>query len=139
MLIGQYQHNLDTKGRLTMPQKFRDDLGESFILTRGLDSCLFVYSGAEWEVLADKIRALPLSKGRDLQRYFFANAMEVACDSMGRILIPQNLREHAHLDREAVVIGSLQRAEIWDKATWEKTCNNLTDDRIAEAMEELGF
>ena len=75
MLIGQYQHNLDTKGRLTMPQKFRDDLGESFILTRGLDSCLFVYSGAEWEVLADKIRALPLSKGRDLQRYFFANAV----------------------------------------------------------------
>lgn len=139
MLIGQYQHNLDAKGRLIMPQKFREELGVKFILTRGVDNCLFVYSLEEWEVLAEKIRALPLSKGRDLQRFFFANAQETECDSMGRTLIPQNLREHGRLSKEVVIIGSGQRVEIWDKSAWDGECDALTGDRIIEAMEEIGF
>ena len=139
MMIGQYQHNLDAKGRLIMPQKFREELGTEFIVTRGVDSCLFVYSKEEWEQLAEKIRALPLSKGRDLQRFFFANAAEIECDGTGRALIPPNLRAYASLEKEVVVIGSGQRVEIWSKAAWEGECSALTSDRVIDAMEEIGF
>ncbi|MBC8535181.1 division/cell wall cluster transcriptional repressor MraZ [Feifania hominis] len=139
MLIGQYKHNVDLKGRLIMPQKFRDDLGETYIVTRGLDSCLFVYPMKEWEVLAERIKALPMAKGRELQRFFFANAEEVVTDAQGRMLIPANLRQYAGLKKEAVVIGSLTRVEIWDRQSWENACENLTGSAVEEAMIELGF
>ena len=139
MLIGQYKHNVDLKGRLIMPQKFRDDLGETYIVTRGLDSCLFVYPMKEWEELAERIKALPMAKGRELQRFFFANAEEVVTDAQGRMLIPANLRQYAGLKKEAVVIGSLTRVEIWDRHNWESACENLTGSAVEEAMMELGF
>lgn len=139
MLIGQYSHSVDAKGRMIMPAKLREDLGDRFIITRGLDRCLFVYSLSEWKVLEEKIRNLPLSKARDLQRFFFANAAEAEPDVQGRILIPQNLREYAGLTKDTVVIGSLIRAEIWDKQRWEEVCGALTPEAIEEAMIELGF
>ena len=113
MLIGQFSHNIDAKGRLTIPQRFREELGEQFIITRGLDRSLFVYGAEEWQKLEEKIRALPLSKGRDLQRFFFANA--------------------------TVAVGASMRAEIWDKEAWEAECGKMTGERIEEAMTELGF
>ncbi len=139
MLIGEYEHTLDAKGRMIFPAKLREELGESFVLTRGLDGCLFVYSIVEWKLLEEKVRSLPMSKTRDLQRFLFASAVQVEPDKQGRILIPQNLRRHAGLQKDAVVIGASVRAEIWDREKWEALCENLTEDSIAQTMEELGF
>lgn len=139
MLIGQYQHNIDPKGRLIMPAKLREELGDRFIITRGLDSCLFVYSLDEWSGLEARIRTLPLARGRGLQLFFFANAAEVEPDGQGRVLIPANLREYAGLTKEAVIIGSLGRVEIWRRELWEQMCSELTAESITSAMTELGF
>lgn len=139
MLIGQYQHSLDAKGRLIIPAKLRDSLGEQFIITCGLDHCLFVYSMKEWGVIEEKIHQLPLAQGRTLQRFFFANAMLAEVDSQGRVLLPLNLRKYANLAKEAVVIGTSTRAEIWDKDAWEQATGEINADDIAAAMAELGF
>ena len=139
MLIGEFQHNIDQKGRISMPSKFRIDLGERFILTKGLDNCLFVYSSEEWQRLEEKIKSLPLAKSRDLQRFFFSGATEVEVDKQGRVLIPQNLREYAKLDKDAMVIGASVRAEIWNRSMWRDRVDSLTSDMIAEAMADMGF
>lgn len=139
MLIGEYQHNLDEKGRVNFPAKLREGLGARFIITKGLDDCLFVYSEREWEVLEDKIRALPVSKSRGLQRFLFAGAVDVEPDKQGRVVIPQNLREYAGLEKEVMIIGASVRAEIWDKGRWERSCGELTADMVAQAMDDLGF
>lgn len=138
MLIGEYQYTIDVKGRLFIPVKFREDLGESFVVTKGLDDSLFVYSDEQWQQLLEKINALPMSQ-RDIRRFFLAGATQVELDKQGRILIPQNLREHAHLEKDVVIIGVSERVEIWDKLRWENALNNLTSDAVAEKMEELGF
>lgn len=137
MLIGEYAHSLDGKGRVNFPAKLRESLGARFFITKGLDGCLFVYSEQEWKALEDKIRALPMSKGRQLQRFFFAGAAEIEPDKQGRILIPNSLREYAGLDKDIVFVGTLVRAEIWDREKWEQSCGALTADMIAEAMDEL--
>lgn len=139
MLIGEYQHSLDEKGRVNFPAKLREGLGARFIITKGLDNCLFVYSETEWSALEDKIRSLPMSKARGLQRFLFAGAAEVVPDKQGRVLIPGNLREYAGLDKEVMVIGASNRAEIWDKDRYLQSCEALTPDMVAEAMDELGF
>ncbi|HAN44009.1 MAG TPA: division/cell wall cluster transcriptional repressor MraZ [Ruminococcaceae bacterium] len=139
MLIGEYLHSLDTKGRVNFPAKLREALGERFIITKGLDNCLFVYSYDEWKILEDKIRTLPMSKSRNLQRFLFSGAVEVEPDKQGRIVLPQNLREYASLTKDIMIIGASVRAEIWDKEKWERGCGELTSDMIAEAMDELGF
>lgn len=139
MLIGEYQHSLDPKGRVNFPAKLREGLGAKFIITKGLDNCLFVYSEEEWKVLEDKIRALPVSKARGLQRFLFAGAVDVEPDKQGRVLIPANLREYAGLTKDVMVIGASVRAEIWDKDRWNQSCDDLTADMIAESMDELGF
>ena len=139
MLLGHYRHNIDAKGRIIIPNKFRDDLGESFIVTRGLDNSLFVYPLNEWLVLEEKIRQLPLSTGRDLQRFFFSNAEEVTPDSQGRILIPSNLRKYTELKKEAVIIGVSSRVEIWSKENWDKNSENLSNEAVLNAMTEIGF
>lgn len=136
---GEFQHTLDAKGRLFMPAKFREELGEDFIVTKGLDQCLFVYSAENWKVLEEKIKSLPLSKSRDLQRFFFSSATECTLDAQGRVLLPQNLREHARLIKNATVIGVSGRAEIWDSDNWVEYNGGLTSENIAEAMEDLGF
>ncbi len=137
MLIGEYQHNIDAKGRVIVPAKFREDLGEHFYVTKGLDGCLFVLSAAEWKRLQDKISAMPISKSRGLQRFFFSGAAEVEPDKQGRILLPQHLREHAGLEKDVTVIGASSRAEIWDSARWNTFNSGLTEESIAEAMDLL--
>ena len=138
-LIGQHQHIVDPKGRVFMPAHFREVLGEHFIATKGLDNCLFVYSLAEWSLLEEKIRALPLSKGRNMQRFFFAGAADLEADKQGRVLIPQNLRDYASLTKDVMIIGASTRVEIWDKQKWDYICGNITPQSVEEAMDELGF
>ena len=139
MLIGEYQHTLDPKGRVNFPARLRESLGSTFIITKGLDNCLYVYSMEEWKVLEDKIRALPMSKSRNLQRFFFAGAAEAEPDKQGRVLIPAHLREYAGLTKDVTVIGASVRAEIWDSERYPSSCEELTSDSIAESMDELGF
>ena len=139
MLIGEYQHTLDPKGRVNFPARLRESLGSTFIITKGLDNCLYVYSMEEWKVLEDKIRALPMSKSHNLQRFFFAGAAEAEPDKQGRVLIPAHLREYAGLTKDVTVIGASVRAEIWDSERYQSSCEELTSDSIAESMDELGF
>ena len=137
-MTGEFQHTIDAKGRLFVPAKFREELGEHFVVTKGLDNCLFIYSQKDWNVLEDKIRALPLSKS-NLQRFFLSSAVECELDAQGRILLPQGLREHARLTREVTVIGVSSRAEIWDSKRWFDYNSVMTSEKIAEAMDEIGF
>lgn len=120
MFMGEYQHNIDPKGRLFIPVKYREDLGEAFVVTKGLDNCLFVYSMTEWNKLEAKLKGLPFTKAdtRAFTRLFFSGAMECGLDKQGRILLPANLREYAKLDKDAVVIGVSSRVEIWSKELW---------------------
>ncbi|MDP4109017.1 MAG: division/cell wall cluster transcriptional repressor MraZ [Bacillota bacterium] len=137
-MTGEFQHTIDAKGRLFVPAKFREELTDRFVVTKGLDNCLFVYSKQNWDVLEEKIRALPLSKA-NLQRFFLSSAVECELDTQGRILIPQSLRDHAFLTREVAVIGVSSRAEIWDLKRWNDYNSVMTSEKIAEAMEEIGF
>ncbi len=137
MLIGEYQHNIDLKGRVAVPARFRDDLGALFYITKGLDNCLFVLPQDEWSRLVEKIKTMPISKARGLQRFFFSGAAEVVPDKQGRILIPQQLREHAELDKEVTFIGTSSRVEIWNSNKWAEFNCVLTQDSIAEAMDML--
>lgn len=139
VLIGEFSHTMDVKGRMIFPQKLRENLGDAFILSKGLDDCLFVYSLEEWNTLTDKIKAMPLSKARNIQRFLFSGATQVEPDKQGRILIPNNLREYAKLDKEILVVGASNRAEIWSKAQWDLVCSNMNSDSIVEVMDELGF
>lgn len=139
MLIGEYQHNIDPKGRVFIPARFREDLGERFFVTRGPDSCLFAYSQTEWEVLESRVRAMPMSKARKLQIYLFASAACVEADKQGRILLPANLRAHAGLTRDVMIIGASSRVEIWDRQRWQDFCSTITDESIKSVMDELGF
>lgn len=139
MLIGEYFHSIDPKGRVNFPAKLREDFGESFVVTKGLDNCLFCYSNKEWKKLEEKIAALPLSKSRALQRFLFAGAVLAEPDKQGRILIPQNLRDYAALSKDVMIIGASNRAEIWDKQAYESSCQTIGSDAVAAAMDELGF
>ena len=139
MLIGEYTPSIDAKGRLHFPAKLREDLGERFIITKGLDNCLFVYSLEGWAELEEKIKALPMSRSRTLQRFFFAGAVEVEADKQGRVLIPANLRQFAGLDGDITVVGASVRAEIWNSERYSALCNEVTADDVAEAMDQLGF
>ena len=141
MLIGEYEHSLDAKGRLIMPAKLREDMGEKFILTTGLDGCLFGFSMSEWEKFEDKLKALPITNknARNFVRFFLSGATECELDKQGRFLIPNNLRIAANLEKETVIIGVGTRLEIWDKATWSKCDENISADEIAENMTMLGI
>ena len=143
MFIGEYEHTLDTKGRIIIPSKFRESLGDTFVITKGLDTCLFVYSMEEWNIIQDKLKALPLTNrdARAFVRFFFSGASECSLDKQGRVLIPENLRDHAGLTKEAIIIGVSTRLEIWDSKKWDQYLNedNLSYENIAEKMEELGI
>ena len=138
-MYGEYRHNLDVKGRVSFPARLREELGNRFFVTRGLDNCLFVYSEREWTVLEQKIRELPLAKARGLQRFFFAGAVDVEPDKQGRVLIPAHLREFAGLEKDVVIIGASTRAEIWDLNRYNAANAELTADVIAQAMDDIGF
>lgn len=143
MFIGEHQHSLDEKGRIIIPSKFRADLGLEFVMTKGLDNCLFVYPKSEWEILEEKLKTLPLTSkdARAFVRFFFSGASESTLDKQGRVLIPANLREHSRLDKEAVIIGVSTRIEIWSKDHWNNYIDedNLSYESIAESMAELGI
>ena len=141
MLIGEYYHNMDAKGRVSIPSKFRDDLGGSFVLSKGLDDCLYAYSVKEWEGFQQELLALRGSDGQKIRRFFFSGASECEIDAQGRVVIPPNFREYAGLSKELVILGVSNRAEIWDKAKWEAYISDSSFDseEIAEAMERLGL
>ena len=136
---GEYQHTLDTTGRLFIPAKLREELGDSFVVTKGLDECLFLYPLDAWKALEEKIRQLPMSKSRNLQRFFLSAAADVTVDKQGRIVVPPVLRNHAKLEHDVTIIGVLDRAEIWDRQKWDEYNGQLDAGSIAEAMEDLGF
>ncbi|MBZ4666448.1 division/cell wall cluster transcriptional repressor MraZ [Mahella sp.] len=143
MFMGEYQHTIDQKGRLIIPSKFRDDLGDRFVATKGLDRCLFVYSPDEWSNLEQRLKALPLTNkdARAFVRFFFAGATECEIDKQGRILLPANLREYASLVKDVVLVGVLTRVEIWSKDIWNEYNEqaNLDHESIAERMADLGI
>ena len=141
MLMGEYSHSLDTKGRLIMPAKLRQDIGDKFILTKGLDGCLFAFSQTEWNNFEEKLKGLPLSdkNARNFVRFFLSGATECEIDKQGRFLIPTNLRISANLEKDAIIIGVGTRIEIWNKETWEKCDENISADEIAENMTMLGI
>ncbi len=140
MFMGTYDHSIDTKGRVIVPAKFREALGDSFVVTLGLDGCLFVYPENEWEDFVKQLKELPGSKeARKLQRYFMAGAAPCDVDKQGRILIPSNLREKAGLEKEIVFVGVMSKIEIWSRERWEDNDDFDNVDDIAEHMSELGL
>ena len=144
MFMGEYNHSVDAKGRTIVPAKLREGLGETFVITTGLDGCLFVYSLEEWEKFEQKMQEQPQvsnSEMRKVIRFFLSGAMQCEVDKQGRILIPSNLREFAGLTKDIVFIGALNRVEIWDKAKWDE-CNIEYNDNMNDViadMEKLGF
>ena len=141
MFMGEYDHTIDAKGRLIIPSKFREALGSEFVLTKGLDGCLFVFPMKEWEAFEEKLRSLPLidKNARKFSRFFLAGASTCELDKQGRILVPGTLREFAQMDKEVVLTGMLDRIEVWSKEQWLE--NNAYDDMddIAQSMQELGL
>lgn len=143
MFMGEFQHNIDSKGRIIVPAKFREPLGERFIVTRGLDGCLFGYSLTEWEKLEEKLKALPLAKkdSRVFVRFFYSAATECEVDKQGRINIPQTLRTYAALEKECIVIGVSNRIEFWQASRWQDFSMQAEEnfDEIAETMIDFDF
>ena len=141
--MGEYSHTIDTKGRLIIPSRFREELGETFVVTKGLDGCLFVFSDEEWKAFEIKLKSLPLTNknARQFARFFVAGATPCELDKQGRILLPATLREFAGLEKDVVLTGMLNRIEIWSKDKWNEN-NSLDDvamDEIAEQMTDLGL
>jgi MraZ protein len=143
MLLGEYNHNVDEKGRVSVPAKFREDLGASFIVTKGLDNCLFIYSKTEWTTFETKLKDLPLTNpnARNFIRFFFSGACECELDKQGRITLPQNLREYAGLTKDVTIIGVSTRVEIWDREKWNGyTGSDIMDmNEVAIQMSNLGI
>ena len=134
MFMGEFRHTIDEKGRLIMPSRFRDGLGDRFVATRGLDRCLFVYPMSEWASLEEKLESLPFTRAeaRAFTRLFLAGAAECEVDRQGRFLVPANLRQYAGIEKEVVIIGVSNRVEIWSESEWE-----LYLEKAGERYEEL--
>ncbi|RKI40551.1 transcriptional regulator MraZ [bacterium D16-51] len=140
MFMGQYEHSIDTKGRVIIPAKYREELGENFVVTRGLDGCLFLYPQAEWQNFVEKLQKLPSNQNtRKMQRQFLSKAMEVAVDKQGRILVPSLLREIAALEKDVVFVGMMNRIEVWDKERLHQQDVQQDDEALEETMDELGI
>ncbi len=142
MFIGEYTYSIDDKKRLAVPQKFRQQLKKGGVITRGLDNCLFLYSGDEWEKLAKKLSEMPLSRAdaRGFSRIMLSGAMEVDFDNLGRILVPDYLKDYAGLKKKVVVAGLYSRIEIWDEEAWAAYKSRMEKEAgdIAERLNELG-
>lgn len=142
MLIGEYRHTIDDKRRVALPAKFRRTLGKTLIITRGLDSCLFVFSQAQWRLIVEKLNRLSVGQAdsRAFGRYLFAGAAEIEVDTLGRILVPAELAEHAKLTTRTVLIGVNDRCEVWDEALWDtyRASVEKEADRVAEKLGEIG-
>ncbi len=138
---GEYSHSVDQKGRLIIPAKFRELLGDEFVVTKGFDGCLFVFDKEGWDEFEEKIRSLPMDQeeSRALSRFFLAGAVDAETDKLGRINIPKNLLEYAHLEKEVIVAGVGNRAEIWDKARWDDQTTYDDINEIASRMSQYGL
>lgn len=143
MFTGEYQHSIDAKKRLAIPAKFRKELGEGAVLTKGLDGCLFIFPVQEWKIFAERLGSMQLGRqdNRSFARLFLSGATEVDFDRLGRVLIPDNLKIYAGLEKEAVITGVFNRLEIWETQRWEQYKANLekNSDSIAEKLGELGI
>lgn len=141
MLIGRYDHNVDAKGRVSMPAKFRDDLGGHFVLSRGRGECLQAYSVEEWNKFETELLALKGAAANVLKQFFFSNSIECEIDSLGRVLLPTDFRNYAGITREVSFVGMSDHIEIWDKAQWDKHTEKpeFTPQGIEELMESLGL
>nr|WP_281244071.1 division/cell wall cluster transcriptional repressor MraZ [Halanaerobium salsuginis] len=141
--MGEYTHNMDKKGRLIIPAKIRDELEEKFVITRGLDNCLFLYPMPEWKKLEEKLTSLPMTSknARNFVRFFFSGANECELDKQGRVSLPLNLRDFAQFEREIVIVGLANRLELWAKEKWDSYLGEVEGsyEDIADAMEELGI
>ena len=141
MLMGEFHHTLDGKGRLILPSRFRELLGNGFVITRGLEKCLFVYTNEQWATVQERLQNLAFTNAtnRAFIRFFLSGAIDCQLDRQGRVLLPQNLRDYAKLDRDAAIIGVLDRLEIWDRTSWEEYRDH-TDDDFENLAEQLdGF
>ena len=141
MFMGEYDHSIDPKGRLIIPLKFRELLGDEIVITRGFEDCLFVYSKEEWANMEEKFKSAPLSapEARFFLRFFFAGACEVEIDKQGRALIPQKLREFAGLDKDVVLAGVITRVEIWSKSRWDSAAESNDVVEVANSLAAAGF
>lgn len=143
MLLGEFKHNIDSKNRLTIPAKLRMELGEKPVLTRGLDSCLFIYPNRDWQLFMEKLNKLPLgqAKARNFKRFILSGASEIEIDEMGRVLIPEPLKKYSGFKKEVVIIGVSDRIELWDGDNWNKyiaTAEKESGD-LAEGLSEFGI
>ena len=141
MVMGEYNHTIDAKGRLIIPSKFREALGDEFVVTKGMDGCLFVFDNSEWQAFEAKLRSLPMidKEARQFTRYFLAGAASLEVDKQGRILLPAVLREFADITKDAVLVGVGNRVEIWSKDRWEGTITYQDMEEISRHMIELGI
>ncbi|MBR6593641.1 MAG: division/cell wall cluster transcriptional repressor MraZ [Clostridia bacterium] len=140
MFVGEYRHNLDSKSRLSIPVKLREELGSEFYMCRGFDKCIMIYPESAWLEFADKLDKLQVVGDRHVSRYFFAGACPTAMDGQGRVVIPPSYREHAGIDKNVVLIGNNKRLELWDEATWDaELTTGLQSEDIMARLIELGF
>ncbi len=140
MFMGEYNHTIDAKGRLIVPAKFREQLGEAFVITNGNDGCLNIYTNEDWETFLEKLSLLPNNRDkREIVRAFVSKANTVEVDKQGRILVPPALREHAGLEKDVVLAGAIDKIEVWDKDRWEKQADEGDIDDIAERLADLGL
>ena len=140
MFMGEYNHTIDAKGRLIVPAKFREELGEAFVITNGNDGCLNIYTEEAWETFLGKLKLLPNNRDtRSIVRKFVSQANRVEVDKQGRILIPTVLRDYAELDKDVVLAGAIDKIEVWDKTRWEKQSDEGDIDDIAERLADLGL
>lgn len=140
MFRGGFTHSIDDKGRVIIPQKFRLLLGEKFVVTKGLDKCLWVFAEDEWRKLDERLKAQPMldASAVRLQRFFSGEAIDGATDPQGRVAIPVNLREYAGIDKEVMIVGAGNRIEIWSKSSWDNLTDSMTDEQIRESAREIG-
>lgn len=142
MLMGEFNHNVDSKNRIIIPSKLRESLGESIIVSKGLDGCLYIYPKNEWKIFEEKLKALPMTNknARTFVRFFYSGATEINPDKSGRALIPKSLMEYANIKNEVVSVGMIDKVEIWSREKWEEYNDSKIDmDDIAEQMNELGI
>jgi len=141
MFMSEYSHSVDPKGRLIVPAKFREDLGETFVVSKGMDGCLFVYANEDWKAFEQKLTSLPLinKEARQFVRFFLAGAAQVELDKQGRILLPSNLRDFAGLEKDVVLVGVGSRVEIWSKEKWDTMSADEDMDNITAVMADLGL
>lgn len=141
MFMGEYSHSIDAKGRLIVPARFRDELGDNFVITKGLDGCLYIYPASEWMLFQEKLSKLPLNdkNARKMVRFFVSGAADCELDKQGRFLIPATQREFAGITKEVVLAGSITRIEVWSKERWSEDSNYDDVDAIAEEMQGLGL